>query len=168
MVSGGHASLFARRKHTWTSRDLFPMLRPSAFRRFVFPWYEEFASICHQHHKYLFFHTDGVVWDLLPDLIHLGVDALHPIDPTCMDIEEAKTRVGDNLCLIGNVSNELLMKGTPEDVVALTKQRLKVLGPGGGYCLAAGNSVPAWAKIENYRAMIETGLRFGRYPIRIA
>ena len=28
-----------------------------------------------------------------------------------------------------------------------------------------GNSVPDWARIENYRSMIETGLAFGRYPI---
>jgi hypothetical protein len=27
--------------------------------------------------------------------------------------------------------------------------------------------VPDWAQIDNYRAMVETGLRYGRYPIRI-
>lgn len=27
------------------------------------------------------------------------------------------------------------------------------------------NSVPTWARIENYRAMIEAGMQFGHYPI---
>jgi uroporphyrinogen decarboxylase len=144
-----------------------PMVSPRAIRDYVFPWYEEFGKICHDNGLYLFFHSDGVLGSLVEDLIALGVDALHPIDPTCMDIEEVKKEVGDRLCLIGNISNEILEVGTPEEVAELTKKRLKALAPGGGYCLGSGNSVPYWAKIENYRAMIETGLRYGRYPINI-
>ena len=153
----------------WAVDDLAfgsgPMVNPQAFRKHLFPWYEEFGKLCHKNDLYFFFHSDGVLWDLIEDLIHLGVDALHPVDPTCMDIEEVKDRVGDRLCIIGNISNELLMNGTPEEIEELTKSRLKALAPGGGYCLGSGNSVPNWARIENYRAMIETGLRYGRYPI---
>jgi uroporphyrinogen decarboxylase len=144
-----------------------PIIRPKDFYNYVFPHYEEFGRICRDHSLLFFFHSDGVLWELIDDLIGFGVDALHPIDPTCMDIEDAKKRVGDRLCVMGNISNDLLMTGTPDEVAYLTKQRLKTLGPGGGYCLGSGNSVPSWAKIENYRAMIETGLQFGRYPIRI-
>ena len=144
-----------------------PILSRQTLRESLFPWYEEFGKICHDRGLYFFYHTDGVLWDLMEDLIALGVDALHPIDPTCMDIEEVKRRVGDRLCLIGNISNEILEVGTPEEVVALTKTRLKALAPGGGYCLGSGNSVPDWARIENYQAMRETCLRYGHYPIDI-
>jgi uroporphyrinogen decarboxylase len=156
----------------WAVDDLAfgngPMLSPKAFRQFLFPWYEELGSLCRDHSMFFFFHSDGLLWPLMEDLISLGVDALHPIDPTCMDIEQVKEQVGDRICIIGNISNELLLTGTPDEVAELTKARLKALAPGGGYCLAAGNSVPNWAKIENYRAMIETGLTYGRYPIEIA
>ena len=155
----------------WAVDDLAfgfgPMINPQAFRDYLFPWYKEFGEICHRNGLYFFFHSDGVLWELMEDLIGLGVDALHPIDPTCMEIEEVKEKVGDRLCIIGNISNELLMIGTPEEVAELTKKRLKALAPGGGYCLGSGNSVPDWAKIENYRAMIETGLEYGQYPISI-
>ena len=144
-----------------------PMINPKAFREFLFPWYEEFSKICRDNGLYLIFHSDGRLWDLIEDLIAIGVDALHPIDPTCMDIEEVKRRVGDRVCLIGNISNEILEIGTPEDVVQLTKKRLREIAPGGGYCLGAGNSVPDWAKIENYRAMIDTCLTYGKYPIKL-
>lgn len=133
----------------------------------MFPWYEEFSSICHENDLYFFFHSDGVLWDLMEDVIGLGVDALHPIDPTCVDIEEVKEKVGDRLSIIGNICNEILAIGTPEEVAELTKKRLKALAPGGGYCLGSGNSVPDWGQIENYRAMIETGLKYGRYPISV-
>jgi uroporphyrinogen decarboxylase len=144
-----------------------PILSRQTLHRLIFPWYEEFGSICRQHSLYFFFHSDGVVWPLLEDLIQLGVDALHPIDPTCMDIDQVKARAGRRLCLIGNISNELLADGTPGQVAQLTRQRLKTLAPGGGYCLGSGNSVPSWAQLANYRAMIDTGLAHGRYPIRL-
>lgn len=145
-----------------------PIIHPHELRKYFFPWYEEFGKICHDHGLYFFFHTDGIVWDFVEDLIALGVDALHPVDPTCMDIVELKRKVGGRLALIGNISNQLLEEGTPEQVAALTRQRLREVAPGGGYCLGSGNSVPDWARIENYRAMIATGLQYGSYPISIS
>jgi uroporphyrinogen decarboxylase len=156
----------------WAVDDLAfktgPMVSPQSFREHVLPWYDEFGHLCRENDLYFLFHSDGLLWDLMDDLIALGIDALHPIDPTCMDIEEVKEKVGDELCIIGNISNELLMQGTPQLVTELTKERIKALAPGGGYCLAAGNSVPDWARIENYKAMLAAGLKYGRYPIRIA
>jgi uroporphyrinogen decarboxylase len=155
----------------WAVDDLAfgtgPMIRPADFRNFLFPWYDEFGKICRDNDLYFIFHSDGVMWDLIEDLIALGVNVLHPIDPTCMDIEEVKTKVKNRLSLIGNISNEILGNGTPEEVTELTKKRIRKLGPGGGYCLGSGNSVPDWAKIDNYHAMIETDFLYGRYPINI-
>jgi uroporphyrinogen decarboxylase len=155
----------------WAVDDLAfrsgPIVRLPDLRKFIFPYYEELSALCHSHGLYLFFHTDGVIWDLVEDLISLGVDALHPIDPTCMDIDEVKVRLGRRLCLVGNIANDLLAEGTPDQVAALTRQRLRTIAPGGGYCLGAGNSVPAWARIENYRAMLDTVLRQGYYPINV-
>jgi uroporphyrinogen decarboxylase len=143
------------------------MLRRKDFHKFIFPWYEELSALCHSHGLPLFFHTDGIVWDLAEDLIAMGIDALHPIDPTCMNIDEAKARLGHRVCLVGNISTELLADGTPDQVAELTRRRLRTIAPGGGYCLGSGNSVPAWAKIENYRAMLDTVLRQGHYPINL-
>lgn len=142
------------------------MIRPDDFRELIFPWYKKFADICHKKGKYLFFHSDGVLWDVLDDLIGIGVDALHPIDPTCMDIFEMRRRTKGKLCLFGNVPNSLLMEGTPEQVAQYTKKLIATLAPGGGYCVASGNSVPEWASIDNYRAMVGAVMEYGRYPIR--
>lgn len=143
------------------------MISPKDIRKYILPWYRKFAEICRQNGKYLFFHSDGLLWDLIDDFVEIGVDALHPIDPTCMDIVEVKRKVAGKLSIIGNISNELLMNGTPEEVADLTKKLIKALAPGGGYMLGSGNSVPEWAKIENYKAMLETAVKYGQYPIEV-
>ncbi len=144
-----------------------PMISPQAFRDHVFPWYREMASRCHQHGRIFFMHSDGDLSQLIDDLIDLGVDVLQPIDPTCMDIFALKERYGERICLAGNVSNEMLRSGTPEDVESYVKELLRKVAPGGGYCLGAGNSVPDWAKFENYMAMRNTVLKYGAYPIAL-
>ena len=78
-----------------------------------------------------------------------------------------KEMYGDRLCLAGNVSNELLQCGTPAQVEARVKDLLRQVAPGGGYCMGSGNSVPEWAKFENYMAMRDTTRKYGVYPIQI-
>ncbi len=141
------------------------MISPKDIRKHIFPWYKTFGDICREKNKYMFFHSDGVLWDIMDDLIDIGIHAIHPIDPTCMDIEEVKKAYGKKICLIGNIDNDLLMRGTQEDIIELTKKRINALAPGGGYCVGSGNSVPEWASICNYRAMVETTLRHGQYPL---
>jgi uroporphyrinogen decarboxylase len=139
------------------------ILSPADFRQLIFPWYKTFARTCHEHGKLFFFHSDGLLWDILEDLIDIGIDALHPIDPTCMDIEQVKKAVGDKICLFGNIPNDLLMTGTPGEVAALTKKRIAALASGGGYCVSSGNSIPEWANLDNYKAMLAATLEFGVY-----
>lgn len=155
----------------WVVDDLAfgtgPMISPQAFRDHVFPWYKEMASRCHERDLFFCMHSDGDLTRLIPDLIDLGLDLLQPIDPTCMDISKVKEAYGDKLCLVGNVSNELLRTGSPAEVDDVVKQLIATVAPGGGYCVGSGNSVPAWADFDNYMAMREAALRYGSYPIKI-
>ena len=83
-----------------------------------------------------------------------------------MDIVEVKRRWGNRLCLFGNVDTELLRSGTPAQVRAKVRDLIRRVGPGGGYALGSGNSVPSWATLDNYNAMRETVLEYGYYPIQ--
>jgi uroporphyrinogen decarboxylase len=112
------------------------------------------------------YHTDGKLWDVIPDLIALGVDALHPIEPKAMDINEVKRRHGKDLALIGNIDPNLLGLGTAEQVRAQVRQRIKDLAPGGGYAVGVSPCVPLNAPMENYEAMRRCVFEHGVYPIK--
>ena len=107
------------------------------------------------------------VFNKVAQIQHQSLTEVLSIDPTCMDMHRVKKEFGDKVCLAGNVSNEMLQNADPGDIAARVKELLRDIAPGGGYLLSAGNSVPAWAKYENYKAMIDTGLEYGRYPIQI-
>jgi uroporphyrinogen decarboxylase len=155
----------------WAVDDLAfgtgPMISPKAFREYIFPWYRTVADKCHDHNRIFLMHSDGDVSVLMEDLIAMGLDVLQPVDPTCMDIVEVKKKYGERICIIGNVPNELLRSGSTDEIEALVKQLLRQVAPGGSYCLGSGNSVPDWARFENYMAMREATLKYGAYPIRV-
>jgi len=46
------------------------------------------------------------------------------------------------------------------------RQRIREVGPGGGYCVGSSNSIASYVPLANYRAMIEATLKWGAYPIR--
>ena len=154
----------------WISNDMAYteglLVSPRVLRKEVFPWFARVGSLCRQRGLPLIFHSDGRFPELIPDLIAAGVNALHPFEPKAMDIREAKRRYAGRLCVVGNVDVDLLSRGTPAEVASQVRIKIRELAPGGGYCLGSSNSIPDYVPIENYRAMVETAIEYGRYPLR--
>jgi len=158
-------------KAFWFSDDIAYrtgfLVSPTVYRRPLFPWMKHMGDLCRQAHKPFLFHSDGVLWDVLDDLVDCDISALHPIEPIAMDIREVKRRYGDRLCLVGNVQVDTLSRGTPEQVRQEVRTLLREVAPGGGYCIGSSNTVPNYGRLENYRAMIEEAWQLGRYPLQI-
>jgi uroporphyrinogen decarboxylase len=158
-------------KAFWFSDDIAYrtgfLVSPEIYRRYLFPWLTQLGDLCQKAHKPFLFHSDGVLWDVLDDLVDCGICALHPIEPIAMDIREVKARYGDRLCLVGNVEVDTLSRGTPDQVREQVRSLLREVAPGGGYCIGSSNTVPNYAQLENYEAMITEVWRSGRYPIQL-
>jgi uroporphyrinogen decarboxylase len=144
------------------------IISPTVLRQYFFPWLGRIGELARQRNLPFLYHTDGVVWDVFDDIIACGVHAIHPVEPKAMDIVKVKERVKGKLCVIGNVDlGYTLTRGTPEETADEVKEKIRLLAPEGGYCLGSSNSVPDYVKVENYRAMVETTKRFGKYPISL-
>lgn len=144
------------------------LVSPKVYRKYVFPWYKKIGDVLSEAGIPFIFHSDGKFWDVLDDLIDCGVKGIHPIEPLAMDIVDVKKRYGNKLAIFGNIDLEYtLTRGTPEEVDALVKQRIKELAPGGGYGLSSANSIPEYVKPENYKAMIVATKKYGKYPINL-
>lgn len=142
------------------------IVSPDVYRRHLFPWMEELVAIARGAGLPFAFHSDGRLWEILPDLVGLGLNGLHPIEPKAMDINEVKRRYGKKLALIGNIDMDLLARGTPAQVREQVRQRIRDLAPGGGYAVGANPGVAEYVLPENYDAMREAAFEFGHYPIQ--
>ncbi len=143
------------------------MVSPNFLKKIFFPKLKIIADRCKERNIPLIYHTDGNISEVIQDIIYVGVNALHPIDPTAMDIYKLKNEIAGKLCLIGNIDVHMLLEGSPKEIEEDTKKHLKSLGPGGGYVVGSGNSIHRNIKRENYRAMLETVLKYGNYPIKL-
>jgi uroporphyrinogen-III decarboxylase len=151
----------------WANDDVAanqgPLFSPAVFREFFLPHMQTVARAIRKPWVY---HSDGNLWRVLDDLLSLGMSGLHPIQPSAMDIGEAKRIYGGRVCLLGNIDLDYtLTRGTVEEVQAEVRARIATAGPGGGYILTAGNSLPDYCKPENVLAMARGVKAYGAYPL---
>jgi hypothetical protein len=78
------------------------------------------------------------------------------------DIFEAKKRIGNKCCIMGNVPTSLMATGTPQQVKEHCRKLIEGCAPGGGYVLAGGASVDK-GDPENMRAMMAAAKEYGVY-----
>jgi uroporphyrinogen decarboxylase len=142
------------------------MVSPTVLHHYAFPWFRQMVEMTHSKGLLALLHSDGKLDDIFDDIIGLGFDGLHPIDPVAMDIVKTKELAAGRIDLIGNIDLVYtLPNGTPGEVDAQVRERIQELAPGGGYCLSSANSIPDYVPIENYVAMHNAWLKYGRYPI---
>ena len=144
------------------------LIHPKYLRKYVFPWYKKIGDVCRDKGIGYIFHSDGDNTDAMDDFIDCGFHAFNPVQPNSMDIEEVKERWGDKLCIIGNLNlDSTLTLGSPEDVRAEVYERIRTIGPGGGYMVSSSNSITDYVPLENMKAMIDATFEFGKYPIEL-
>jgi uroporphyrinogen decarboxylase len=127
-----------------------PMVSPELFREAMLPRLRRVGA---RITKPWLLHSDGNIVPLVEDLLSLGIDGLHSLEPEALDIREVKRRWGDRVCLVGNVSLVTLGRGTPEEVEAEAKGLIRDLGRDGGYMLSSSNSIASYVPVENALAM---------------
>ncbi len=78
------------------------------------------------------------------------------------DMVKVKQTLGQNACLIGNVSSSMLKLGSPQDVRDYAKMLIDTAGKGGGFIMSNGAFFDE-ARAENVKAMVEFTREYGVY-----
>lgn len=132
------------------------LMSPTTWREFIKPVLAEVYSLAKKHNRVMFHHTCGHVTPIIPDLIEIGLDILHPIQPEAMDILQLKREFGRDLTFCGGVPTQDLMPyGTPDQVRAEVRRLKETMGKGGGFILEPGITLQADVPLENLLALIE-------------
>lgn len=147
------------------------LMSPKMYRRILKPIHADYIAFIKERTKAkLFFHTDGDVFDLIPDFIEIGVDILNPIQTSAgkmSNLQELKTRFGDKLTFCGAVdTHRILPMGTQQEVQDEVKRVIEIMAPGGGYMVASVHTIMDEVPPENILAMVDAVEQYGKYPIR--
>jgi len=109
------------------------MVSVEHLRELVLPGTRKLVEQAHDHGLAVIHHSCGAISGLIPDLIDLGVDAIHPIQAlaTGMEAETLKAHFGDKVAFCGGVDAQNLLVNGSAGEVAAEVTRLRELFPTG-------------------------------------
>lgn len=131
------------------------MIRPDLWRAIFKPQYARLFAAAHEAGLVAMLHSCGNVTEILGDLIDIGLDAFHPLQPEAMDVTKCQRKFGGHLTFWGGLgSQSTLPNGTAEDCRREARERLALFA-GGGYILAPAGAAPTETPAENLAAVVE-------------
>jgi uroporphyrinogen decarboxylase len=146
------------------------MISPTMFCKFIQPCLARLVKVIREHNPdvKIMLHSDGAITALLPHIVDLSVDVIHPLEPLpATDLIVVKEKFGKQVAFLGGIDISHAMPGSREDVIAEIQRRIAQLAPGGGYILAPSNHLQADVPAENVVTLFETAHQFGKYPIQV-
>ena len=143
-----------------------PFLSPRMWERFIGQFYDRHVVAFKDYGAWIIKHTDGNIMPLLDRLVAPGIDALQSIDPIAgVDIADVKRRIGDRVCLIGNVDLAKLQQGPWSEIATSARYCLAHAAVGGGYIYGSCNSIFQGVPLENYLYMLDIWRGTGPSPL---
>jgi len=146
------------------------IISPTMFRKFIKPIITRMVEQVKTFRPEIkvMLHSDGAITRLIPELIDIGIDVLHPIEPLpATNQSEVKKNYSDRLVFLGGIDISKAMPGSEQDVILETKRCINQLARGGGYILAPSNHLQSDVSVENVVLLFNTARLYGNYPIKI-
>jgi uroporphyrinogen decarboxylase len=135
-----------------TQRSL--AVSPRLWREFFKPAYAKMFAVVRASAKHVWFHSDGVIDEIIPDLIELGAHVLNP-QCNCMRRERLAGLIAGKVCLLGDLDRQwTLPRGTPHEVRQAVRADVDTYGSYQGGLIARGE-IAGDVPLENVEAMLD-------------
>jgi uroporphyrinogen decarboxylase len=135
-------------------------MSPSLYREMIRPYHKElWGYIKQKSKKPLLLHSCGSVYELIPDFIEMGIDALNPVQVSAVNMDSAKLKkeFGKELTFWGGGcdTQTVLAKGSVSQVRQEVRRRVNDLAVGGGFVFCQVHNIQPDVPVENILAMYE-------------
>jgi uroporphyrinogen decarboxylase len=132
------------------------LISPANWRKLMKRRLAKIYALAKKHGRAVFHHSCGNIGPIINDMIDIGLDILHPIQPEAMDILGLKKEYGADLSFCGGISTQrLLVSGSPGDIRQEVRRLKREMGRNGGYILEPGITIQADVPRDNLIAMID-------------
>ena len=109
------------------------MISPKHIKSFALPGSKKLIDQAKSYGLKVFYHSCGSIFEIIPDLIDIGVDVIHPIQALATNMEpwRLKSEYGDKVSFCGGVdAQNLLVYGAPHDVEVKVRELHKIFPTG--------------------------------------
>ena len=131
------------------------IISPALWREVFKPRLAEEIKLAHGLGLQVYLHSCGYIFDIIEDLIEIGLDILNPGQPDINGVEELGARFGGRICFACPPSYQTTaIGGTEADVRAQIESYKKHLGCGGGLIgIIPEDSAALGISAEKFKAM---------------
>lgn len=138
---------------------------PQLYRKIVKPYHNKLYKFIKQNFDgYLFLHSDGSIYEVIPDLIEIGVDIINPVQFTArnMELEKLKKEFGKDISFWGGGcdTQNALPHASKKTVKEHVKRCIEILSPGGGFVFCQVHNIQPDVPPANIMAMYEAVKEF--------
>lgn len=133
-------------------------ISPNMWRRFIKPGWRAILNSVRTHapQARTFLHSCGNIREIVPDIVELGFDILHPLQPECMDFAEVYREFGRHITLCATISSQRVFPFGSADEVREEVRRLKTVCGADRRCiLCPSNKIQPETPWDNVVAFAE-------------
>lgn len=131
------------------------LTNPRTVRDHILPQYARVIDAVHAHHIPFLWHSCGCVFEIMDDVIALGIDAKHSNEDAIAPFETWIDRYNGQIALLGGFDMDFLCSKSEAQVYdAVLDQGRMFREKTKGYALGSGNSIPDYMPVENLLAML--------------
>lgn len=139
------------------------LISPEHWRRFLKPTYKKVFNLAKGYGLKVWFHGCGTFRPVLPDLIEIGMDVWETsqVHLPGNEPEVLKREYGRDITFYGAINTQYTLPlGSAEDVRAQVRERIQVLGKGGGYICGGDHTILPDVPVRNVLAMLDEARKF--------
>lgn len=138
------------------------LVKPETWRRLFKPRYAQMFKKVRDSGRHVWFHSDGFINDIIPDLIEIGVDVIN-IQIAVMGYDWVAENMRHKVAIRTDIDRQFILPfGSPQEVREEVERTFEACGSSKGGIIACGEVGPD-VPLENIRAMYQAFLEFGSY-----
>ena len=131
------------------------LISPEDIRKYIIPEYKIIIDIIHSFGKPFLFHCCGAIFDIMDDLIEIGIDSKHSNEDQIMPFPDWVERYGDRIGNFGGIDTDAVCRLSHDELKEYITIVLEKCTGHGGFAFGSGNSIPTYVPTDKYLDMIE-------------
>ncbi len=137
------------------------------FDKYILPFEKKYMDIVQAKGVPALYHNCGEIMNYIESYIEVGPKLVEPFSPFPLgdgDLAEAKKRSHGKYVIFGNVDQvNVLLPGPIDRIKEITRKTVETGKKGGNFILQSADFIEFGTPLENLRAFVETGIKYGGY-----